>query len=198
MGNTHTTTSVQNGSVDSHAGGKVKCSRKNSNVKDRVLARFTSKKSLKDANATKLENLCECGQPNADDENRQEAARKNDNGNANKGTYEQSAVDAADEKRFSQISQGADSAKDALDCGESIIYIYCLLFCFEIFTDFFSCIRFAKLFKSYLRLSVFIVCVVVNFPFVCLVGGRNAVSNCGQLLLEHSVIVCETFFCSSI
>lgn len=122
MGNTHTTNSVQNGSVDSHAsGGKVKCPRKNSNVKERVLARFTSKKSLKDANVTKLEIVCECGgQPSVDDETHQQTAR----------TYEQSAVDAADEKRFSQISQGADSAKDALDCGEHLYIYYCFVFIF--------------------------------------------------------------------
>lgn len=125
MGNTHTTNTVQNGAIDSNVSNKIKGSRKNTNVKDKVLARFTSKKSLlKDINLTKCENLCENLQQKQQQQHEifnvcQKVVPQKRN-----GTFEQSAViESADTKRFSQISQGADSAKDALDCGE-YIYIY--------------------------------------------------------------------------
>lgn len=121
MGNTHTTNSVQNGAIDSNVSIKIKGSRKNNNVKERVLARFTSKKSLlKDVNFAKCENLCENEQQNENLHACQQTVSEKEKRN---GTFEQTAVvETTDIKRFSQISQSADSAKDALDCGELLYF----------------------------------------------------------------------------
>lgn len=83
--------------------------RKGSTVRGRVLARFKSRNSL----ATKDIIVDRTAVANCDNEFTNIQIRVNTNVHETADIHSFEKID----KRISQISQGADSAKDALDCG---------------------------------------------------------------------------------
>lgn len=111
--------------------------RRNSNVKGRMLARFGNRKSkailCADDDFTNVGQQC-IGAPTAADVEATALDNTGSDGHCKLPDYSSVVVvehrkkstDSEANKRISFISQGADSAKDALDCGESILY--CFLF----------------------------------------------------------------------
>lgn len=94
---------------------------KPSTVRGRVLARFKSRNSLQTKDSISVEPLTVL---NCDNEftNIQTARIKKDE---TAGIHSSEKVN----KRISQISQGADSAKDALDCGK-FLFLFRINYCF--------------------------------------------------------------------
>lgn len=113
MGNTQTASSA-----DQKPPTTVK-NRKNSNVKERVLAKFGHRKTLpKEVVNVKIDEENE-GNATCEDEPSCQKIIEPTTSTATDTAKIESIVESAVEinKRFSQYSQGADSAKDALDCG---------------------------------------------------------------------------------
>lgn len=111
--------------------------RRNSNVKGRMLARFGNRKSkailCADDDFTNVGQPCKAA-PTASDVEATVLDNTELDGHGELSDYSSVLVvehrkkssDSETNKRISFISQGADSAKDALDCGKSI----CIMFCF--------------------------------------------------------------------
>lgn len=121
---------------DGKAFGK---NRKNSNVKGRMLARFGNRKSkavlYAEDEYTNLEQQCN-GAPTASDVDAQARDNTGLDGHCKMPDYTSDVVvehrkksaDSEANKRISFISQGADSAKDALDCGKSMLFFSFVVF----------------------------------------------------------------------